>query len=75
VADTKTATGAGRITKADLQAKLEEIRGDVESTGEAAKPYALGAAILGVVGLAALAYVLGRRKGRKKTTVVEVRRV
>lgn len=64
-----------KITKDDIRAKLEDIRGEVESTGEQAKPYALGAAIVGVLAIAGLAYVLGRRKGRKKTTVVEVRRV
>jgi hypothetical protein len=63
------------ITRSDIEAKLNEIKGDVESTGQAAKPYALAAAVAGVVALGALAYVLGRRKGRKKTTVVEVRRV
>ncbi|HEV7888790.1 MAG TPA: hypothetical protein VGO92_14630 [Acidimicrobiales bacterium] len=64
-----------RITKADIEAKLHELKSDVESTGEAAKPIALAAAVAGVIGLAAVAYLLGRRKGRKKTTVVEVRRV
>jgi membrane protein DedA with SNARE-associated domain len=64
-----------KITRADIEAKLHEIKGDVEAQGEAAKPFALAAAVVGVVGIAALAYVLGRRKGRKKTTVVEIRRV
>jgi hypothetical protein len=64
-----------RITRADIEAKLHEIKGDVEAQGEAAKPYALAAAVVGVVGLAAVAYLLGRRRGHKKTTVVEIRRV
>jgi membrane protein DedA with SNARE-associated domain len=64
-----------KITRADIEAKLQEIKGDVDAQGEAAKPIALAAAVVGVVGLAALAYVLGRRRGRKKTTVVEIRRV
>lgn len=64
-----------KITRNDIEAKLHEIKGEVETAGDTAKPYALGAAIVGVIGIAALAYVLGRRKGRKKTTVVEVRRV
>jgi membrane protein DedA with SNARE-associated domain len=66
---------ARTITRDDIEAKLNEIKGDVESTGQAAKPYALAAAVAGVVALGAVAYLLGRRKGRKKTTVVEVRRV
>ena len=64
-----------RITRADIDAKLHEIKGDVEAQGEAAKPYALAAAVVGVIGLAAVAYFLGRRRGHKKTTVVEIRRV
>ncbi|MDQ1436857.1 MAG: hypothetical protein QOK43_486 [Acidimicrobiaceae bacterium] len=65
----------GKITREHIEAKLHEIKGEVDATGEQAKPYALGAAIVGIIALAGLAYVLGRRKGRKKTTVVEVRRV
>ena len=64
-----------KITRDDLENKLREIKGEVDSAGSQAKPYALGVAIAGVIGVAALAYVLGRRRGRKKTTVVEVRRV
>ena len=64
-----------KITKADIESKLNEIKGEVESTGDPAKPYALGVAIAGVLALAGVAYLLGRRKGKKKTTVVEVRRV
>lgn len=64
-----------KITRDDIKAKLDEIKGDVQATGDQAKPYALGVAIAGVLAVAGLAYVLGRRKGRKKTTVVEVRRV
>lgn len=67
--------GERRITRADIEAKLHELKGEVDSTGQAAKPYALGVAVVGVVALAGLAYLLGRRKGRKKTTVVEIRRV
>jgi hypothetical protein len=33
------------------------------------------AAVAGVVVVVALAYLLGRRKGKKRTTVVEIRRV
>ena len=64
-----------KITRTDIEAKLNEIKGEVETAGNQAKPYALGAAIAGVIALAGVAYLLGRRKGRKKTTVVEVRRV
>lgn len=64
-----------KINRGDIESKLNEIKGDVESTGQAAKPYALGAAVAGAIGIVAIAFLLGKRKGKKKTTVVEVRRV
>lgn len=63
------------ITRADIQAKLNEIKGEVDETTDTAKPYALAAGVGAVVLVITLAYVLGRRKGKKKTTIVEVRRV
>jgi membrane protein DedA with SNARE-associated domain len=64
-----------RVTRDDIEAKLQEIKGEVATTADTAKPYALMAAVAGVVVIVALAYVLGRRKGKKRTTVVEIRRV
>ncbi len=63
-----------RVTRADIQAKLEEIRGDVDDATQAARPtliyVAVGVAVAGV----AVAFLLGRMRGRRKSTVVEVRR-
>jgi choline dehydrogenase-like flavoprotein len=64
-----------KITKADIEAKLSDIRGDVDDTATAAKPYLLIAGAVGVAVLLGAAYLLGRRKGKKKTTIVEIRRV
>ena len=64
-----------KITRDDIESKLREIRGEVDSTATAAKPAAMAIAGAAVVLLLAGAYVLGRRKGRKKSTVVEIRRV
>ena len=64
-----------RVGRPDIEAKLRQIRQEVDRTTEAAKPVALmvaGAAVFAVVGLA---YLMGRRRGRKGRTVVEVRRV
>jgi hypothetical protein len=65
----------GPVSRADIEAKLREIKGEVDETTDAAKPIALAVGIAAVVAVVALAYVMGRRKGRKRTTVVEVRRV
>jgi len=64
-----------RIERSDIEAKLREIRGEVDEASTSAKPYAMAAGIVVAVAVVAVVYMLGRRKGRKKTTVVEIRRV
>lgn len=66
---------SGPISRAEVEAKLREIRGEVDATAESAKGAVVAAAVVGAVVVIGLAYVLGRRRGKKKTTVVEVRRV
>jgi hypothetical protein len=68
------AAPAGRITRADLEGKLREIRGEVEQGAERAVVPIVAAAGVAVVGLVVFAYVLGRRKGKKNRTVIEVKR-
>jgi len=65
----------GRITRADIESKLRDMRGDVEQTAEAAKApiMAIGAGVAAVVVIAA--FLFGKRRGRRKSTVVEIRRV
>lgn len=66
---------AGTITRDDIQAKAEEIRLSAEQTARAKAP--VGIAVISAVAVVAVgaAYFLGRRRGRKSRTVVEVRRV
>lgn len=64
-----------RIEISDIRHKLEEIRGDTEETAAGAKPYAMMAAVGGAVVVVALAFMLGRRRGRRKSTWVEIRRL
>ena len=63
------------VSRADIEGKLREIRGEVESTGEKVKTPVLTIAAVAVVVIVGVAYVLGRRRGRRTTTLVEVRRV
>ena len=63
------------ISRADIEAKLREIRGEVDSTSNNVKQYALVAGAVVAVAVVALAFTLGKRRGKRKTTVVEVRRV
>jgi hypothetical protein len=64
----------GRVEIGDIRAKLGEIRGDIDETAEKAKPYATYAAVAGVVVLVGLAFILGRKRGQRKSTWVEIRR-
>jgi hypothetical protein len=71
-----TGTGPnGRVELTDIQAKLRDIRGEVDETTETAKPYllygAVGAGILVVI----IAFLLGRQRGQRKATWVEIRRL
>lgn len=63
------------VTRHTIEAKLREIRGEVESTAHSARPYAVMAGVVAAVAVVGVAYLLGRRKGKKRTTLVEVRRV
>jgi hypothetical protein len=65
----------GKITRADIESKLHEMRGDVEESAEAAKTPIMAIAGGVVVAIVVVAFLLGKRRGRRKSTVVEIRRV
>ncbi len=66
---------AERVSTADIESKLRQIRDEVEGTAESARPQLIGVAIAGVALVVALSFLLGRRKGRRTSTVVEIKRV
>jgi len=66
---------ASRVNRSDIEAKLREIRGEVDTTATAAKPTGIAIAVVAAAALVGAAYLLGRRKGKKRSTVVEIRRV
>jgi hypothetical protein len=70
-----TPSAAGRITRDDLERKFRELEGEVTESKEkvASTVLAIGAGVLVVV--VAVAFLMGRRRGKKRTTVVEVRRI
>jgi hypothetical protein len=63
------------ITRGDIEAKLRQIQRGTDAGAEAAKGAGMAGGIVGTVLLVAAAYLLGRRRGRKRRTVVEIRRV
>jgi len=78
--DTKPLTNGhdvqrGPITRADLEAKLRDITGDVSDTVEAARGIGVAVAVGAGVLLVVTAYWFGRRKGKKRKTVLEIRRI
>ena len=64
-----------QVTRDDIEAKLRELKGEVDDQVGASKPYLLAAGAAAVVVLVGVAFLLGRRRGRKRSTVVEIRRV
>ena len=70
-----TAAPVAKVDRSTIEAKLREIRGEVDTTTAAAKPAVFTIAIVAGAALIGAAYLLGKRKGRKRQTVVEVRRV
>jgi len=70
-----TVTQTTRITRDDLEAKFREVAGDVDDQAERARPTLLSGAVAGVTGAVLLAYLIGRRGGRRRSAVVEIRRI
>ena len=63
-----------KISSDDIHAKFAELTADVDQQAEAAKGTAVTvAAVAGAVVLLAV-FLFGKSRGKKKTTVVEVRR-
>ena len=65
----------GTITRADIEAKLAEIRGVTDTTTEVAQEATKPILVILGIGLVIGAFLLGRRRGSKRSTIVEVRRV
>jgi hypothetical protein len=63
------------IHRRDLEAKMRELQGGVSDTREAATNTLVTVGAIVAVGVIAVAFMLGRRKGKKRMTVVEVRRI
>jgi len=72
----RPATPTGPVSRGDIEAKLRQIRGTAEETTPDVPDVAQrGGLVAGVAALLVVAFVLGRRRGRKKSTIVEIRRI
>lgn len=63
------------IRPADLEAKMRELQGGVNETTERATSTLIAVGAVVAVGVIAVAFWAGRRRGKKRTTIVEVRRI
>lgn len=71
-----TADGAPpeKITRKDIEDKFREITGDVDDKADEARTTALTIGAVVAVAVVLGVFLFGRSRGRKKTTIVEVRR-
>ena len=71
----KSSSTESKITRDDLERKLRAFQGDVKGKVDDQKSNLMAAgAGLGTL-LLIVFFLLGRRSGKKKTTLVEIRRV
>ena len=63
-----------RITAEDLEAELRAVVGDPDSPVARSRPTLLLVAAAAAAAVFAIVYVMGRRAGRRRSTLLEVRR-
>lgn len=74
-ANSATVTAGKRVTRDDIEAKLRELQGEVDTGVERAKVPAI-AIVAGVVAVTVIAsYWLGRRRGRRRQLILEIKRI
>jgi hypothetical protein len=64
-----------KITRDDIEAKLREIEGDARDQVASARTTLITAGAVAALLVIVLAFLLGRRGGRQRSTVVEIRRI
>ena len=63
------------ITRDDIEAKFRELTGEASDELESARSQAVTVGLAVGVALVAVVFLIGRRSGRRRSAVVEVRRV
>ncbi len=64
-----------RITRDDLESKFRQLQDNVQGRVEDKKRAMFSGGVAGVVVLLLIFFLLGKRRGRRKTTLVEIRRI
>ena len=68
-------TDTEKISPSDIEAKFREVQGQVDTVKDDGKKKAMvgGGAVAAILLL--VIYIIGRNAGRKKSTVLEIRRL
>jgi hypothetical protein len=72
---TKAGSNGRLITRDDLQAAYAQVMGEGEAQVRAAAPRGLAVGGAVAILIIALAFLAGRRRGRARSAVVEIRRL
>jgi hypothetical protein len=68
-------TDEPRITRDDIEAKFRELTGEASDEIESTRSQVVTVGLAVGVALIAVVFLIGRRNGRRRSAVVEVRRV
>jgi hypothetical protein len=68
-------TGAEPITRDQIEAKFRELTGEVTDEVQETRSQAITVGLAVAVALVAVVFLIGRRAGRHRSAVVEVRRI
>ena len=63
------------VTRDDIEAKFRQLRGDVGAEVEQARGYAVVAGAIALTLLVIGAYWSGKNRGKKRATLLEIRRL
>lgn len=69
-----TSKSQPRITKKELESKFQSLQDDLQGRASDKKQSIMAAAGIAGAVVVVIAYLLGRRGGRKRRSVVEIRR-
>jgi hypothetical protein len=67
-------TAPQKITRDDIEARFRALTGDIDHKAEEARNTAVTVGAVVVAAVVVGVFLFGRSRGRKKTTLIEVRR-
>ena len=63
------------VSRDDIERKLAEIQADLTTQAEGVQSRLVPVGVVAAIVVVLLAFLIGKRRGKKKTTIVEIRRV